>query len=97
MKYLTICLILILGVGWAFQAHASEVSKTPANVDWESIDAVEAIAIANDWKWSQKDVKSSVTAREVIFEFADGTKKTIPLPEEKMLVAIAPYINRTHK
>jgi hypothetical protein len=97
MKYLIICLILILGTFSAFEADAFQDSKNPADVDFENIDAVEAIAIANEWKWSQKDVKSSVTAREVVFEFADGTKKTIPLPEEKMLVAVAPYINRTHR
>jgi hypothetical protein len=55
------------------------------------------MAIANQWKWSQKDVKTSVTAREVVFQFSDGTVKKVPLPQEKMLVAVAPYIRRTHK
>ena len=63
----------------------------------ENVDAMEAVAIANEWKWSRKDVKSSVTAREVVFEFPDKTVKRIPLPQEKMLVAVAPYIRRTHK
>ena len=97
MKYWIICLILVLGTGLTFQAHAFQDGKKPADIDWGTIDAVEAIAIANDWKWSRKDVKTSVTAREVVFEFADGTKKWIPLPEEKMLVAVAPYVRRTHK
>ena len=63
----------------------------------ENINAMEAVAIANEWKWSQKDVKSSVTAREVVFEFPDKTVKRILLPQEKMLVAVAPFIRRTHK
>ena len=63
----------------------------------ENVNAMEAMAIANEWKWSRKDVKTSVTAREVVFEFTDKTVKRIPLPQEKMLVAVAPYIRRTHK
>ena len=63
----------------------------------ENVNAVEAVAIANEWKWSYKDVTTSVTAREVIFEFPDKTVKRIPLPQEKMLVAVAPYIQQTHK
>lgn len=63
----------------------------------ENVNAMEAVAIANEWKWSHKDVKSSVTARKVVFEFPDKTVKRIPLPQEKMLVAVAPYIRQTHK
>ena len=63
----------------------------------ENVNAMEAVAIANEWKWSHKDVKTSVTAREVVFEFQDKSVKRIPLPHEKMLVAVAPYIRQTHK
>ena len=63
----------------------------------ENANAMEAVAIANEWKWSHKDVTTSVTAREVIFKFPDKTVKRIPLPQEKMLVAVAPYIRQTHK
>ena len=97
MKHFIICLILILGTFSAFQADASQDSKKPADIDFEKIDAVEAMAIANAWKWSRKDIKSSVTAREVVFKFSDGKQKKIALPEEKMIVAVAPYIRRTHK
>lgn len=97
VKYWWICVILIFATFLPFQAYSFQDSKKPADIDWEKIDAVEAIAIANEWKWSQKDVKSYVTAREVVFEFSDETKKKILLPEERMLVAVAPYIRRTHK
>jgi hypothetical protein len=33
----------------------------------------------------------------VVFEFPNGRVKKIPLPEEKMLVAVAPYVNKTHR
>jgi hypothetical protein len=97
VKYWGICAILIFATFLPFQAYSSQERKKPTDIDWETIDAVEAIAIANEWKWSQKDVKSYVTAREVVFEFSDGTKKEILLPEERMLVAVAPYIRQTHK
>ena len=97
MKYFVLGLVLILATFSAFQAHASQDSKKPDDIDFEKIDAVEAMAIANAWKWSRKDIKSSVTAREVVFKFSDGKQKKIALPEEKMLVAVAPYIRRTHK
>jgi hypothetical protein len=97
MKYFLLGLILILGSGLTLPAYAFQGGKMPADIDWEAIDAVEAMAIANAWKWSRKDIKSSVTAREVIFNFPDKTVKRIPLSEEKMLVAVAPYIRQTHR
>jgi hypothetical protein len=97
MKYFILCLILILTTSSAFQVNAFQDSKNPAETDFEKIDATEAVAIANAWKWSRKDVKSFVTAREVVFQFSDGKQKKIALPQEKMLVAVAPYIRRTHK
>ena len=97
MKYLIVCLMLAFAIFPAFEADAFQDDKKPADIDWEKIDAVEAMAIANAWKWSRKDVKSSVTAREVVFKFSDGTEQNIPLPEEKMLVAVAPYIRQTHQ
>jgi len=62
----------------------------------ENVNAMDAVAMANEWKWSHKNVKTSVTAREVVFEFPDKTVKRILLPQEKMLVAVAPYIRQTH-
>ena len=95
--YLGISVILIFTTNIASQAFAIQDAKQPADIDFEKLDAIEAMAIANEWKWSQKDVKSYITAREVVFEFSDGTKKEILLPEERMLVAVAPYIRQTHK
>ena len=62
----------------------------------EKADAVQAMAIANEWKWSQPNVRSYVTPQEVVFKFPDGKEKKVPLPKDKMIVAIAPYIEQTH-
>jgi hypothetical protein len=64
--------MLVLATFLAFQAYAFQDRKKPADIDLKTIDAIEAMAIANQWKWSQKDVKSSVTARAVMFQFADA-------------------------
>ena len=88
MRSFVLGFILILATGSTLQA---------TETDLDNIDAVEAMAIANQWKWSRKDVKSFVTAREVVFQFADGNVKKIALPEDKMIVAVAPYIQQTHQ
>jgi hypothetical protein len=55
------------------------------------------MVIANQWKWSKQDIKSYVTPWEVVFKFSNGKVKRVPLSAEKMLVAVAPYINQTHR
>ncbi|UCD32403.1 MAG: hypothetical protein JSV38_00405 [Desulfobacterales bacterium] len=93
MKYSILSLILLFGTSLLFSACGSHGDEKLLN----NVDAVQAIAIANDWNWSKKEIKSFVTTREVVFEFSKGKEKRIPLPKDKMLVAVAPYINRTHK
>ena len=97
MKYFALFFIIVFSTGSLYSVHAFQDKEKSAEVDFEKIDAVEAMAVANAWKWSRKDVKSSVTAHEVVFKFSDGKIKRIPLPEDKMLVAVAPYIRHTHK
>ncbi len=41
-------------------------------------------------------VVSYVTDREIHAEFPDGAKLVVDLPAERMLVAVAPYIRKTH-
>ena len=68
----------------------------------EGIDAVQAMALANQWKWTRSDITTHVTSEAVFFEFPSasggpgGTEKKVPLPEDKMVVAIAPYLTYTH-
>ena len=97
MKYFALFFIIVFGTGSLYSVHAFQDKVKSAEVDFEKIDAVEAMAVANAWKWSRKDVKSSVTAHEVVFKFSDGKVKRIPLPEDKMLVAVAPYVRSTHR
>ncbi len=85
---------LILGISLLFSACTHE---NPDEARLKNIDAVQAMAIANEWNWSKKEIKSFVTPREVVFEFSKDKVNKIPLPQDKMLIAVAPYINRTHR
>lgn len=83
--------ILNLYPGYAFSG-----SDMPNEDSLKNLDALEAIKIANQWKWTHKEIKSYVTSREVVFKFPNGKVYKIPLPEEKMIVAVAPYTKNTH-
>lgn len=87
--------ILIFSIGWLFSACSKE---DPDIAKLKNADAIQAIAMANEWHYSKKDITSFVTPREVVFKSSnDKVIKKIPLPEDKMMVAVAPYVNRTHR
>ena len=95
MKSKIVSFFLILGISALFSACSNE---NPDAAKLKNVDAVQAIAIANDWNYSKKEITSYVTPREVEFKSADDKAiKKIPLPEDKKMVAVAPYINRTHR
>lgn len=95
MKSKALSIILFLGISWLFPACSNE---NPDTAILNNIDAVQAMAIANEWNYSKKEITSYVTPREVVFKSADDKViKKIPLPEDKMLVAVAPYVNSTHR
>lgn len=95
MKHLLISFVFLLGVGSLFIGGGLLAEENEDLL--KDVDAMRAMEIANEWKWTQKKIKSYVTTREVVFKFSNGKSKKISLPEERMLVAVAPYIKRTHK
>lgn len=97
MKKLYIPLSLLLGLSLLFAASGCQPDKNSPEAILKNVDAIQAMAIANEWSWSKKEIKSYVTTREVVFELSKSKVIKIPLPEEKMLVAVAPYINQTHE
>jgi hypothetical protein len=97
MKYLLLSFILLLGLSPVLLTCALQGDEKPTEAALNNVDAIQAMAIANQWKWLKEKIKSRVTPREVIFKFPNGKVKRIPLPEEKMVVAVAPYIRQTHR
>lgn len=97
MKSILMSFILLIGTSLMIPAYAIQGDDKSSETTLNSVDAIQALAIANQWNWSRQDIKSYVTTREVVFKFSNGKVKKILLPEDKMVVAIAPYINRTHQ
>ena len=95
-KSLSIFIAFVLGSLVLCSAGVAQPAAKSNEAVLENIDAIKAVQIANEWKWTKKNVTTSVDSREVIFEFPDGKVKRIALPEDKMYIAIAPYIKRTH-
>jgi hypothetical protein len=100
MKSLKAILVMFALVALApLTANANNLKPYEEMV--ENIDAVQAMALANQWKWTQNSITTHVTPKEVVFEFPsntspNGTIKKVALPEDKMVVAIAPYLTYTH-
>ena len=63
----------------------------------DGLNAYQALALANQWHWEKQPVRTHITSKEIVFQFESGWVKKIPLPHNEMMVAVAPFINRTHK
>jgi len=96
MKSLSIFIAFLLGIIMLYPTGLIQAAGKSDEALLKNIDALRAVELANEWKWSKKDVKTSIDSREVIFEFPDGKVKRIALPKDKMYVAVAPYIKNTH-
>ena len=97
LKFLILAYIVVLGICLLLPVNGLQGAEKSDEAVLDNIDAKQAMAIANQWKWTRKEVTSYVNPRGVIFVFPDKKVKGIPLPADKMLVAVAPYIRRTHR
>lgn len=97
MKSLLLSFMMLVGTSLLFPAYALQGVEKAVEAELGNVDAAQALAIANQWNWSKQGVKSHVTTKEVVFKLPGGKAIKIPLPEDKMVVAVAPYINRTHQ
>lgn len=96
MKYLTACAAAAL---WMLSLVAPGVLRADSKslmAELQGVDAVQAVAIADRWNRTHPDVTVYADAHAVVFKFPDGQVKKIPLPADKMLVALAPYVQKTH-
>jgi hypothetical protein len=96
LSAVTASFFILLVIILPFPAQAFESGGKSDETLLEDIDAVGALAIANQWKWSKKEIKSHLNSRELVFQFPNEKVKKIPLPKEKMVIAVAPYIKETH-
>ncbi len=97
MKFKKPILFFLIAVCLSFIVYGFLIKSDSEVAELKTLDAAQALALANQWRWSRNDVKSYVTPLDVVFEFDKNRVVNIPLPDDKMVVAIAPYIDETHK
>lgn len=62
----------------------------------QNMDVKEAVSKANDWSKTKPKITSYINDKELIFTFPDDREVKMPLPEDEMYVAFAPYIDDNH-
>jgi hypothetical protein len=87
---------LLLTIGLVSGVFASQPDPNSPEGLLEHADAKKALALANEWRWTRKDIRSFVDTRDVTFELPGDKTVKIPLPDDAVMVAVAPYINQTH-
>lgn len=96
MKYIKPTVIITLLIFSLFLPNTLQADYKSFMAKLKNVDAIQAVAFANQWRWTNKNITIYVNAQEIVFTFPDGQVKKIPMPENKMLVAVAPYISKTH-
>ena len=91
MSRVSLALVLTL-TGLVSLGAAQQAAPAPAQLT--GLSARQALAKANEWRGG--GVQSYVTSEAVVFKFPNGQQRTVALPTGQMVVAIAPYVNRTH-
>ena len=56
----------------------------------------QALKLANLWRANTTGVRSFVTSEKIQFTFPDGQVAEVKLPQNQMVIAIAPYLQQTH-
>lgn len=100
----SVLLLLVMVSGVAIAQHTHDHGSAPAVSvqDQQLMDELkgkngkQAMALANAWRQKNLDVTTFVTPDAVQFKFKDGKSVSVPLPDDQMVVSIAPYIHNTH-
>ena len=89
--------VMALGAaGWSPLSHAAASSAPPGPEAFSGLSAEQAIALANRWRDEGRQVQTFVTDRALEAVWPDGRRASVPLPQNRMYVAVAPYIRTTH-
>lgn len=91
---LVICLLAAL----ALPTLAEGRDSLPSGAALNGLDAARVLDLANRWGMNAEENKLTAwfTGRAFTFQFADGSKSVIAMPEDRMALSIAPYIMKTH-
>lgn len=86
-----VTLTLLFALTTSVQAQTAVPSPAQLN----GLSPQQTLAKANQWR-NVGGLQSYVTSKAIVFKFPDGQEKTVTLPKQQMVVAIAPYVNKTH-
>ena len=86
----------VLAIGVVAGCNGGPASTAELIAQLQQLDAEQALALANRWRTTQPGVTSTLTADAVEFRFAGGEEVAVPLPPDRMVVAVAPYLTKTH-
>jgi hypothetical protein len=94
-SFLAIFLFLAVAVPVA-SADSSAVQPSPQALAGLTPEAT--LVIANEWGMKSDENRMTIwtSPRAFNFQFADGSKTVIAMPDDRMVVSIAPYIMKTH-
>ena len=94
-RYAAIALLVagLLLAWWTFGPK----NRDPFASALAGADAAEVMALANAWRQEGKGVQSYVTSEAVVFRLSKSREVKVPLPDDRMVVAVAPYISFTHR
>jgi hypothetical protein len=95
-KLFSIFLLLAALHPGAFAESVGQQPPSPKMLDGLSPEAT--LSLANEWGMKSDENKLVIwtSSRAFNFQFADGSKAVIAMPEDRMTVSIAPYIMKTH-
>ena len=96
MKTAALFTIVTFWIITLFSPGSLQADQKSLMAELENVDAVQAVSIANQWRWTNRNINISVDDWKIVFKFPNGQVKTVPMPADKMLVAVAPYIRKTH-
>jgi hypothetical protein len=100
---MTIPITLWSGLAFAQHNHNHGTMQAGGGQDQQlmdelqGVDGKQAMELANKWRQKNLDITSFVTPDAVNFKFKDGKTISVPLPNDQMVVSVAPYIDTTHK
>ncbi len=102
-----IIIFLVLSVFPLFSAYSNDKQQSTdieaINQDQRLRDALKGVSakkamlLANKWRLEKINIVSFVTPDAVNFKFRDGKTLSISLPDDEMIVSVAPYIKNTHE
>jgi hypothetical protein len=96
-RLLMIITVASLAAMFLTNTSAFAMSESALIDQLDGLNAHQALALANQWYWEKQPVRTHITSKDVVFQFESGRVKKIPLPADEMMVAVAPFIDKTHK